>query len=148
MKRATCRKDHSEWAVKCIEKGKLRKEDEDALKVEVEILEKVRGEGGHKGVGVGGGTVRDVCESAHTRVRAPHFLLQVDHPNIVRLHQIFDCKTTFYMVMEVMAGGELFDRIVEKSKYSEREASEVVRKVADALRYCHERGIVHRCVRG
>ena len=43
----------------------------------------------------------------------------MDHPNIVKLRQIFDCKNMFYMVMEVMTGGELFDRIVEKSKYSE-----------------------------
>jgi serine/threonine protein kinase len=47
----------------------------------------------------------------------------VDHPNIVRLRQIFDCSRTFYMVMEVMTGGELFDRIVEKGKYSEVSAS-------------------------
>ena len=43
VKQATCRKDGSEWAVKCIDKGKLQKEDEEALKVEVEILEKVGG---------------------------------------------------------------------------------------------------------
>ena len=48
------------------------------------------------------------------------------------------------MVMEIMTGGELFDRIVQKSKYSEAEAATVVRKVASALAYCHARGIVHR----
>ncbi|KAG1690851.1 hypothetical protein DVH05_027453 [Phytophthora capsici] len=48
------------------------------------------------------------------------------------------------MVMEEMSGGELFDRIVEKEKYSEKEASCVVKKLADALLYCHQKGIVHR----
>lgn len=70
--------------------------------------------------------------------------VQVNHPNIVRLRQIFDCPKVFYMVMECMTGGELFDRIVEKSRYSEGEAAETIRKIADALAYCHANGIVHR----
>lgn len=43
----------------------------------------------------------------------------VKHPNIVAMRQVFDSSSVFYMVMELMVGGELFDRIVEKSKYSE-----------------------------
>lgn len=43
----------------------------------------------------------------------------VRHPNIVAMRQVFDSSSVFYMVMELMVGGELFDRIVEKSKYSE-----------------------------
>ena len=47
-------------------------------------------------------------------------------------------------IVAAVTGGELFDRIVEKSKYSEAEAAAVVRSIADALVYCHSRGIVHR----
>jgi calcium/calmodulin-dependent protein kinase I len=71
-------------------------------------------------------------------------LERVDHPTIVRMRQVFDCPKTFYMVMELMTGGELFDRIVEKEKYSEEEARRVIMKLAEALVYCHEQGIVHR----
>ncbi len=71
-------------------------------------------------------------------------LERVDHPNIVRMRQVFDCPKTFYMVMELMTGGELFDRIVEKEKYSEEEARRVMEKLAEALVYCHSQGIVHR----
>jgi len=71
-------------------------------------------------------------------------LERVDHPNIVRMRQVFDCAKTFYMVMELMTGGELFDRIVEKEKYSEEEARRVMEKLAEALVYCHSQGIVHR----
>ena len=46
-------------------------------------------------------------------------LESVHHSNIVTLRQVFDTPKVFYMVMELMVGGELFDRIVEKSKYSE-----------------------------
>lgn len=48
------------------------------------------------------------------------------------------------MVMELMTGGELFDRIVEKEHYSEKEASDTMRPIVDAMRYCHSMGIAHR----
>lgn len=48
------------------------------------------------------------------------------------------------MVMELMTGGELFDRIIDKEKYSENEARDVIKSLCDALHYCHEMNIVHR----
>jgi len=71
-------------------------------------------------------------------------LSQIDHPNIVKLHEIYDEKTRFNMVMELMTGGELFDRIVEKEHYSEKEAADTIRPIVDAMRYCHSMGIAHR----
>jgi calcium/calmodulin-dependent protein kinase I len=47
-------------------------------------------------------------------------------------------------VLELLAGGELFDRIVEKEHYSEKEAADTIRPVVDAIRYCHNLGIIHR----
>lgn len=67
------------------------------------------------------------------------------HPNIVRLVAFFDTDPThYYLVTELMTGGELFDRVVAKSSYTEREAREVVLVVLDAVAYCHRHGIVHR----
>ena len=47
-------------------------------------------------------------------------------------------------MLELLAGGELFDRIVEKEHYSEKEAADTIRPVVDAIRYCHNLGIIHR----
>lgn len=68
----------------------------------------------------------------------------IDHKNIVKLREVFDTRKVFYMVMENMKGGELFDRIVEKEKYNETEARGVVRDLCQAIAYCHELGVVHR----
>ena len=46
--------------------------------------------------------------------------------------------------MELMQGGELFDRIVEHEFFSEKLASDTIRPIADAIRYCHAMGISHR----
>jgi len=71
-------------------------------------------------------------------------LSQMDHPNVVRLFEIFDDGDILYLVMELMSGGELFDRIVEKESYTEKEAAETIRPIVDAIRYCHDQGIIHR----
>ena len=71
-------------------------------------------------------------------------LSQLDHPNVVKLYEIFDDVSVLYLVMELMNGGELFDRIVEKESYSEIEACDTLRPIVDSIRYCHEIGIIHR----
>ena len=71
-------------------------------------------------------------------------LSQLDHPNAVKLIEIFDEESYIYLVLELLAGGELFDRIVEKENYSEKEASDTIRPIVDSIRYCHGLGIVHR----
>ena len=62
----------------------------------------------------------------------------------MKLIEIFDEESNIYLVLELLAGGELFDRIVEKESYSEKEASDTIRPIVDAVRYCHGLGIVHR----
>lgn len=43
-----------------------------------------------------------------------------------------------------MTGGELFDRIVEKGSYTEKDAADLMRQVLEAVDYMHEQGVVHR----
>lgn len=74
-------------------------------------------------------------------------MTQVDHPNIVKLHDIFEDEKYIFLVMELMTGGELFDTILEKEHYSEKEAAEVVRPIIDAIAYCHSINIVHRDIK-
>lgn len=71
-------------------------------------------------------------------------LRRLDHPNIVRLSDVFEDKSYVYLVMELVTGGELFDRIVEKGSYTEKDASSLIKQVLEAVDYMHERGVVHR----
>lgn len=71
-------------------------------------------------------------------------LQQIDHPNVVRLFEVFETDKELQLVMELVTGGELFDRIVEKEKYSEKDASELMKQLLEALLYLHSRDIVHR----
>lgn len=71
-------------------------------------------------------------------------LRRLKHRHICVLREVFHDKDMFYMVMEEMRGGELFDRIVQKEFYCESEAAKVVREICSALAFCHEQGIAHR----
>ena len=66
------------------------------------------------------------------------------HPHIVRLYDVFDTAKDLYLVMELVTGGELFDHLVSKGPYSEKEAAGHIKAVAEAVQYLHSKNIVHR----
>ncbi|KAF0714900.1 hypothetical protein As57867_003632, partial [Aphanomyces stellatus] len=75
------------------------------------------------------------------------FLRQLKHPHIISLDSVYGDVDRFYLVTEYMAGGELFDRIVEQSYYGESDARAIVRLILDAVKYCHDHNIVHRNIK-
>ncbi|GJQ67775.1 JIL-1 [Trypoxylus dichotomus] len=66
------------------------------------------------------------------------------HPNIVNLHDVIIDEIHTYLVLELLNGGELLDRIRKKSKFTESEASSILRKLVSAVSFMHSRGVVHR----
>ncbi|CAI5743227.1 unnamed protein product [Peronospora destructor] len=87
------------------------------------------------------GLVAEDIEALTTEIA---ILKQINHPNIMILHDFFVEEKFYYLVTEFMEGGELFDRIVEKSYYNEREARDLVKLLLEAIKYCHDAAIVHR----
>ncbi|XP_014670876.1 PREDICTED: serine/threonine-protein kinase H1 homolog [Priapulus caudatus] len=71
-------------------------------------------------------------------------LRRVLHSYIVHMVEVFESKDRIYMVMELATGGELFDRIVAKGSFTERDATRVLQMVLDGVRYLHSLGITHR----
>lgn len=71
-------------------------------------------------------------------------MAQLDHPNIVRLVETYYTKDCVHLIMELCPGGELFDRLLERRRYHEDQARDLIRKVLNVVRFCHDRGIVHR----
>ncbi|XP_022973821.1 calcium-dependent protein kinase SK5-like [Cucurbita maxima] len=67
-----------------------------------------------------------------------------EHPNIVRIKGTYEDPVSVHLVMELCAGGELFDRIVQKGHYSEREAAKLIGVIVSVLESCHSLGVMHR----
>lgn len=70
--------------------------------------------------------------------------LTLDHPQVAKLEMIYETQEEVHLVMEYMAGGELYRRLSSKKCYSEADAACCIRQVLLAVAYLHAQGVVHR----
>ena len=75
-------------------------------------------------------------------------LIKTDHPNIIKLYEVFEDDRFIYLIMEKCKGGELFDRIINhiqsNKMYTEKDAAKIFQQLMSSIVYCHDNGIVHR----
>ncbi|KAG2486606.1 hypothetical protein HYH03_014774 [Edaphochlamys debaryana] len=66
-----------------------------------------------------------------------------DHPAAIKVYEVYEDESYFFLVMELCRGGELFERIVKKGHFSEREAARYLRTIIEFLAFAHSKGIAH-----
>jgi serine/threonine protein kinase len=71
----------------------------------------------------------------------------LNHPNVVEMKEVFEDKNKMYVVMELVEGGELFEKIRSKKVFSEYVAFHITRQLLYIVKYLHEVGIVHRDIK-
>ena len=71
-------------------------------------------------------------------------LEQLDHVSIVRLEEVFYAEGKVLMVLEYLPGGDLFDGLVSRPFYSEKDACACAHQIITALNYLSMKGIIHR----
>lgn len=76
--------------------------------------------------------------------REIEILTTITHPNVISLKDVFEDEQHVYLVLELVQGGELFDKIVNDGAFSEKEAAKLIRKITEALQYLHTRKVCHR----
>jgi len=69
---------------------------------------------------------------------------KVSHPNVLSLVEIYETPKQLSLVMELVTGGELFFKIVDRGSYSEKDASNIVRQIVEGVKYLHSMEIAHR----
>ena len=71
----------------------------------------------------------------------------LDHENVVRLHDVFESRHHFYILMEAALGGQLLEKILKVRCMSEHETASVFEQLAQSVEYLHRQGIVHRDIK-
>jgi len=71
----------------------------------------------------------------------------LDHPNIIKIFEIFEDDTEYYIVMEYCQGGELYEKIKQHKTFPERECADILRQLICVISFLHSKRIAHRDVK-
>ncbi|KAL0365816.1 UNVERIFIED_CONTAM: Calcium-dependent protein kinase [Sesamum radiatum] len=85
---------------------------------------------------------REDYEDVWKEVQIMHHLSE--HPNVVRIKGTYEDTLFVHLVMELCAGGELFDRIVQRGHYTEKKAAHLMKTIVGVVEACHSLGVMHR----
>ncbi|XP_022976248.1 calcium-dependent protein kinase 1-like [Cucurbita maxima] len=84
----------------------------------------------------------DDVEDVRREIQIMHHL--AGHPNVISIKGAYEDAVAVQVVMELCAGGELFDRIIQRGHYTERKAAELTRTIVGVVEACHALGVMHR----
>ncbi|XP_029362595.1 NUAK family SNF1-like kinase 1 [Echeneis naucrates] len=87
--------------------------------------------------------ITDNLEKIHIQ-REIEITSSLQHPNIIRFHEVFESRDKIVIVMEFASRGELYDYIQDRRRLPEAEARSIFRQITSAVHYCHKNGVVHR----
>ncbi|XP_062314411.1 NUAK family SNF1-like kinase 1 [Osmerus eperlanus] len=87
--------------------------------------------------------ITDDLDKVHIQ-REIEITSSLKHPNIIRIHEVFESRDKIVIVMEYASRGELYDYVHERRRLPETEARDVFRQITSAVHYCHKNGVVHR----
>ncbi|XP_074578347.1 calcium-dependent protein kinase 10-like [Curcuma longa] len=85
---------------------------------------------------------KDDVEDVRREIQIMHHLS--GHPSVISIKGAYEDAVAVHLVMELCAGGELFDRIIQKGHYTERKAAELARVIVGVVEACHSMGVMHR----
>uniref|UniRef100_A0A7N0T663 non-specific serine/threonine protein kinase n=1 Tax=Kalanchoe fedtschenkoi TaxID=63787 RepID=A0A7N0T663_KALFE len=81
-------------------------------------------------------------EDVRREIQIMHHL--AGHPNVISIRGAYEDPMAVHVVMELCAGGELFDRIIKRGHYTERKAADLTRVIVGVVEACHSLGVMHR----
>ncbi|CAI9097536.1 OLC1v1033988C1 [Oldenlandia corymbosa var. corymbosa] len=87
-------------------------------------------------------TTEEDVEDVRREIQIMHHL--AGHPNVISIVEAYEDAIAVHVIMELCAGGELFDRIIQRGHYTERKAAELARVIVGVVEACHSLGVMHR----
>jgi len=85
--------------------------------------------------------IRDIHELQRQEIQ---LMRKLNHPNIVSVIDVFQGPKRIYFVLEYVKGGMLYDYVLRREQMFEHEVKHIFKQILEAVKYCHEQGVVHR----
>jgi len=76
-----------------------------------------------------------------------NMMSRMDHPNILKIYEVFEDHKRYYVISELCKGGDLFDLILKKGVFKEPETAQVILQILQILAFLHEQNLVHRDIK-
>ena len=89
----------------------------------------------------------EVPENLQNHIQEIKALRKLEHPRIIKLLRVYEDEHSIYLVLDYLRGGDLYNRITTKQRYSELSAASLFRKVLEVVAYIHSEGFVHRDIK-
>lgn len=80
-------------------------------------------------------------------IREIDLMRKLDHPRILKLHEVIHLEDSIHLVLDLAEGGDLLKRVIAKGKFPESQVKEFMVGLLEVLIYLHERGVVHRDIK-
>jgi len=77
-------------------------------------------------------------------LREIDIMTMIRHSNVLYCKAVYESDKIIYLILELVQGGELYDKIVEEGEYTEEETKFVINQILNAVEYLHQNGIAHR----
>jgi len=71
----------------------------------------------------------------------------LDHQNIIKFYEVYEGENHIYLVLELLNGGELFNNIIKRGHYTEKDACITIKQLLSALAYMHSKNLMHRDIK-
>ncbi len=85
-----------------------------------------------------------VKKKSESSINEIEILKKISHPNIISIYEIFEDSKNYYIMSELLEGGELFEEITNRGSFSEMDAAKIMKQLLNAVNYLHNKNIVHR----
>lgn len=76
-----------------------------------------------------------------------NIMRKCQHPNLLKLYEVYESENSIYFVLEMLEGGELFARLASKIYYDEEKISKLINNLLSALEHLHKQKIIHRDIK-